>query len=124
MIFVIIFTITNENYLEFSENLLTSGQLEMFKKYPETFKMNIYKSRRSCAVPPEVLALTKSNAILTDGGEGIEGVVGSIPFPQPSEALHHVWNHILRYRGVEISGSSPFFIIDPDGVKVELNYAI
>ena len=114
----IIFTITNENYLEFSENLLTNGQVEMFKKYPETFKMNIYKSRRSCAVPPEVLSLTKSNATLTDEGEGIEGVIGSIPFPQPSEALHHVWNHILRYRGVEISGSSPFFIIDPDGSRI------
>ena len=114
----IIFTITNENYLEFSENLLTRGQIEMFIKYPKTFKMHIYKSRRSCAVPPEVYALTKSNAILTDEGEGIEGIVGSIPFPQPSEALHHVWNHILRYRGVEISGSSPFFIIDPDGSRV------
>ena len=114
----IIFTITNENYLEFSETILTSGQIEMFIKYPQTFKMNIYKSRRSCAVPPEVYALTKSNAILTDEGEGIEGIVGSIPFPQPSEALHHVWNHILRYRGVEISGSSPFFIIDPDGSRV------
>ena len=34
---------------------------------------------------------------LTDQGEGIDGVVGSIPFPNPSEALHHVWNHILRY---------------------------
>ena len=113
----IIFTITNENYLELSENILTSGQIEMFIKYPKTFKMNIYKSRRSCAVPPEVYALTKSNAILTDEGEGIEGIVGSIPFPQPSEALHHVWNHILRYRGVEISGSSPFFIIDPDGSR-------
>ena len=114
----IIFTITNENYLEFSETILTSGLIEMFIKYPQTFKMNIYKSRRSCAVPSEVYALTESNAILTDEGEGIEGIVGSIPFPQPSEALHHVWNHILRYRGVEISGSSPFFIIDPDGTRV------
>ena len=114
----ILFTITNENYFEFSENILTKGQVEMFIKYPETFKMNIYKSRRSCAVPTEVYELTKSNAKLIDEGEGIEGVVGSIPFPQPSEALHHVWNHILRYRGVEIRGSSPFFIIDPDGSRV------
>ncbi len=114
----IIFTITNENYLEFSENILTKGQVEMFIKYPGTFKMNVYQSRRSCSVPSEVYALTKSNATLTDEGEGIKGVVGSIPFPQPSEALHHVWNHILRYRGVEISGSSPFFIIDPDGSRV------
>ena len=47
----IILTITNENYLEFSKSILTRGQEEMFVKYPETFRMNIYKSRRSCAVP-------------------------------------------------------------------------
>ena len=114
----IIFTITSENYQKFSENLLTEGQIEMFKSYPETFQMNVYESRRSCSVPPEVIALTKSNATLTDDGEGIEGVVGSIPFPKPSEALHHVWNHILRYRGVEIKGSSPFFIVNSDGSRV------
>ena len=28
--------------------------------------------------------------------KGIDGVVGSIPFPSPYEALHHVWNHRLR----------------------------
>ena len=114
----IIFSITNENYLDFSDNLLTKGQTEMFKQYPETYKINVYNSRRSCSVPPEVYELTESNATLTDDGEGIKGVVGSIPFPEPSEALHHVWNHILRYRGVEISGSSPFFIINPDGSRI------
>ena len=90
----------------------------MFETYPETFKMNIYPSRRSCAVPSEVLELTKKNALLIDDGEGIEGVVGSIPFPNPSEALHHVWNHILRYRGVEIYGASPFYIVNPDGTQI------
>ncbi len=113
----IIFTINSDNYLEFKETLLTPGQVKMFETYPKTFKMNIYPSRRSCAVPPEVLDLTKKNALLIDEGEGIEGIVGSIPFPNPSEALHHVWNHILRYRGVEIYGASPFFIINPDGSR-------
>ena len=111
----IIFTIDQNNYINYAKNLLTPGQLEMFKTYPETFKINIYQSRRSCAVPKEVTELTTQNAILTDQGEGIKGVVGSIPFPEPFEALHHVWNHILRYRGVEIFGSSPFYIINPDG---------
>ena len=113
----ILFTITAENYEKYSHQLLTPGQIKMFEAYPETFKMNIYKSRRSCAVPNEVLNLTKENAKLIDSGEGIEGVVGSIPFPYPTEALHYVWNHILRYRGVEISGSSPFFIVNPDGTR-------
>ena len=111
----IIFTINKDNFPEYSKSILTPGQIEMFKAYPSSFKMNIYKSRRSCSVPNEVLELTKSNAQLIDEGEGILGIVGSIPFPEPSEALHHVWNHILRYRGVDIYGSSPFYIVDPDG---------
>ena len=90
----------------------------MFQTYPETFVMHIYPSRRSCAVPNEVYDLSKSgNANMIADGEGVDGVVGSIPFPDASEPLHHVWNHILRYRGVEISGSSPFYIINPDGTK-------
>ena len=113
----VLFTITKDNYLEFANDLLSYGQIEMFKSYPETFKMHIYKSRRSCSVPQEVYELSSSNANLIDEGEGIEGIVGSIPFPNPSEALHHVWNHILRYRGVEIYGSSPFFIVEPDGSR-------
>ena len=113
----ILLVIDKNNFKQFSETILTPGQLEMFNLYPETFKMNVYESRRSCSVPPEVIELTKENAALIDEGEGIIGVVGSIPFPNPTEALHHVWNHILRYRGVEIYGSSPFFIINPDGTR-------
>jgi len=114
----IIFTINSKNYKQFEEDILTPGQIAMFKIYPDTFKMNIYESRRSCAVPKEVIDLTVENSIMTDEGEGIEGVVGSIPFPSPSEALHHVWNHILRYRGVDIEGGSPYYIVEPDGSRI------
>ena len=125
----ILFSIDQSNYLEYADQLLTPGQIEMFKTYPETFKMHVYQSRRSCAVTQEVIKLTTQNAELTDEGEGIIGAVGSIPFPNPSEALHHVWNHILRYRGVNIYGSSPFYIINPDnsitygaGEAIAINY--
>jgi len=111
----ILLTLNATNYTAYKEAALTPGQIKMFETYPDTFKINVYPSRRSCAVPPEVLELTDKNALLIDDGEGIEGVVGSIPFPNPTEALHHVWNHILRYRGVEIYGASPFYIINPDG---------
>ncbi len=113
----ILFTISAENYKQFEKNILTRGQIAMFETYPKSFKMNVYKSRRSCSVPKEVLDLTVSNAIMTDEGEGIEGIVGSIPFPNPTEALHHVWNHILRYRGVDIEGGSPYYIVNPDSSR-------
>ena len=101
-----------ENYLAY----LTEGQIAMFQAYPETFVMHIYPSRRSCAVPNEVYDLSKSgNANMIADGEGVDGVVGSIPFPDASEPLHHVWNHILRYRGVDIVGGAPYYVVNPDG---------
>ena len=109
------YEITSDNFIEYSE-YLTLGQIEMFNRYPETFKMKIYPSRRSCAVPTEVLELTDDgNVKLIAQGEGVEGVVGGIPFPKATEPLHHVWNHILRYRGVDIIGGAPYFIVNPDG---------
>tara|TARA_A100001015_G_scaffold312347_1_gene417383 strand:+ start:1476 stop:2750 length:1275 start_codon:yes stop_codon:yes gene_type:complete len=113
----ILFKITSENYLDY-EKYLTPGQVKMFRDYGSTFFMNIYPSRRSCAVPDKVIELSKNgNAKLTDGGEGIEGTVGSIPFPNAIEPLHHVWNHILRYRGVDIEGGSPYYVVSYDGEK-------
>ncbi len=101
-----------KNYLAY----LTEGQIAMFQAYPETFVMHIYPSRRSCTVPNEVYDLSKSgNANMIADGEGVDGVVGSIPFPDASEPLHHVWNHILRYRGVDIVGGAPYYVVNPDG---------
>jgi hypothetical protein len=111
----LLFQITSDNYLDY-EKYLTPGQVKMFTSYGSTFFMNVYPSRRSCAIPNEVLELSKNgNAKLVDKGEGIEGVVGSIPFPNASEPLHHVWNHILRYRGVDIEGGSPYYIVNYNG---------
>ena len=112
---VILFKITSDNYFDYEE-YLTPGQIKMFTSYGSTFFMNVYPSKRSCAVPDEVLDLSKTgNAKLVDNGEGIEGVVGSIPFIDASEPLHHVWNHILRYRGVDIEGAGPYYIVNYRG---------
>ena len=64
----IILEINKDNYLDFIDNVLTPGQIEMFENYPETFKMNVYQSRRSCAVPVEVTDLTVDNSFITPWG--------------------------------------------------------
>ena len=112
---IVLFKITADNFNEFEE-YLTPGQIKMFESYETSFFMKIYQSRRSCAVPNEVLELSKNgNSKLVDDGEGIEGIVGSIPFPDASEPLHHIWNHILRYRGVDIEGGGPYYVVNYDG---------
>ncbi|MBL4864609.1 MAG: DUF1329 domain-containing protein, partial [Rhodobiaceae bacterium] len=82
----------------------------------DTYKMNVYTSRRSCAFPESVYAANRQNAVnasLVAGGNGVDGALLGTPFPIPSEGVEVVWNHNLRYRGHKLtrqfSAFSPSF---------------
>ncbi|GIU19785.1 DUF1329 domain-containing protein [Shewanella sp. MBTL60-007] len=101
------FTITNANKDKYKE-YLSDGQIKLFELYPETFKMNVYKTRRSASVPQFVYDATKENATraeLIDGGNGIKGASIGVPFPIPENGLEVIWNHVLRFRGIDIKTS-------------------
>ncbi|MGB1197495.1 MAG: DUF1329 domain-containing protein [Thalassotalea sp.] len=98
------FTITAENVAEY-EKLLTPGQLALFKTYPQTYKMNVYQTRRSASYPEYVYKATIDNAsrsMLVQEGNGIVQAAIGVPFPIPANGLEAIWNHILRYRGQKI----------------------
>ncbi len=103
----ILFTITNANKDKYKDNL-TPGQIALFELYPDTFKMNVYPTRRTASVPEYVYEATKANATraeLVAEGNGVKGASIGVPFPIPSNGLEVVWNHILRFRGVDIETS-------------------
>ncbi|MEB2621346.1 DUF1329 domain-containing protein [Pseudomonas sp. YuFO8] len=96
-----LFTITKDNLAQYKDNL-TPGQLEMFKRYGDTYKMPVYQTRRSAANPDSVYAAVKKNATTTNliqGGNGLENFDTAIPFPIPKSGVEVIWNHITRYRG-------------------------
>jgi hypothetical protein len=98
------YTITAKNLAEY-KSLLTPGQVKLFETYPDTYKMSVYKSRRSASYPEHVYQATLENATqteLVEGGNGIINAAIGIPFPVPSNGLEAIWNHILRYRGEKI----------------------
>jgi len=95
------FTITAANFEQYKANL-TEGQMAMFKKYPETYKMPVYPTHRSVKYSEEVYAKTKANATQTDlieGGNGMSNYEIGVPFPVPATGLEVIWNHIVRFRG-------------------------
>lgn len=101
------FTITNANKAQYKD-FLTPGQMKLFELYPDTYKMNVYKTRRSASVPQFVYDATKANATraeLVAQGNGISGASIGIPFPIPANGLEAIWNHILRFRGVDVETS-------------------
>jgi hypothetical protein len=99
------FTITAQNYTKYAANL-TEGQIAMFKKFPETYRMPVYQTRRSSGYPQNVYDETKKNATqtkLVDGGNGMSNYDVGVPFPVPADGMEVIWNHIVRYRGGSVS---------------------
>lgn len=100
----VFFTITAKNYKEYAE-FLSDGQKELFKAYPDTYKMPIYQSRRSASLPKFVYDETAKNAVMAEliqGGNGVKNAAIGIPFPIPQNGVETIWNHILRYRGESV----------------------
>ncbi len=101
------FTITNANKDKYKDQL-SDGLVKLFELYPDTFKMNVYQTRRTASVPQFVYDATKANATraeLVSQGNGVKGASIGVPFPIPENGLEVIWNHVLRFRGVDIKTS-------------------
>lgn len=96
-----LFEITESNVEQYKDKL-SVGQLAMFKKYPKTWKMKVYPTRRTYAIRDHAYEATYKNALnaeLAGDGETLNGAITGIPFPLPKSGKELMWNHKLRYRG-------------------------
>ncbi|MEP1472260.1 MAG: DUF1329 domain-containing protein [Halieaceae bacterium] len=95
-----LFTIDASNIDQYKDKL-SPGQVAMFKRYPDSYKMPVYPTRRSARLPDSEYELIKNYASVTDlveGGNGIKDFNANVPFPIPNNGLEIIWNHIVRYR--------------------------
>lgn len=127
-----LFIITAQNMEQYAEHL-TAGQRELFKTYPNTFTMPIYKTRRTAAAPEWVYDNVYKNAVRSELGSGGNGVLyayGGVAFPIPKSGVEVVWNHITRWRGVYITRRSSEVAVQTNGnftpitvnQEIEFNY--
>jgi len=97
------FSISAENLDDYAANL-TEGQQTLLRAYPDSWRMNVYPTRRSAAYPEFVYEALKTNAlaaqVLTEGRGGVRDARISSAFPVPTQGLEVVWNHLLRFRGM------------------------
>ena len=95
----VLFTITAANAKQY-ESKLSPGQLALLKKYPQ-YKINVYTTRRTAALPKEVTDRVADRAgKVTLQGFGLKDLGGSTtPFPIPQSGLEAIWNHLVRYVG-------------------------
>ena len=102
----LLFTITAENMHEHADKL-SAGQKALLQRYPDSWAMNIYPTRRSAAYPEFVYEALKTNAVnaevIPGGRGGVRNTIVSSPFPIPASGEEVVWNHNLRWRGIHIT---------------------
>tara|TARA_Y100001951_G_scaffold70727_1_gene57614 strand:+ start:17227 stop:18585 length:1359 start_codon:yes stop_codon:yes gene_type:complete len=93
--------ITAQNAEQHREHL-SAGQMAMLKRYPDSYRLRVFPTHRSAALPDEVyqaIARNARQARLVEGGNGLQDLDTAYPFPIPQSGLEVLWNHITRYRG-------------------------
>lgn len=98
-----LFTVTAANLEQF-RGWLSPGQQALLQQFADSYAMPVYPSRRSAASPPEIYAATARNAIHAQLSADLDTVVGTtagIPFPIPTHGAEVIWNHKLRYQGLD-----------------------
>lgn len=99
-----LYRVDSQNLAQY-QGQLPAGLKALLEKNPGYF-MQVYQTRRSAAAPQRIYDATRfnaQNAELISNGNGVDGVAAGIPFPLPQNGQEVIWNHIMRYRGDQIS---------------------
>ncbi len=94
-----LYSITASNMAQHLDKL-TEGTQALLKKYPQTYRVDVYKTHRTAAAPQWVYDNTLKNATTAKIENGvIKNAFGGIPFPIPKTAEEIMANHELHWRG-------------------------
>ncbi len=98
-----LFSITAQNMDKYADKL-TDGTKAMLKRYPTTYRVDVYPAHRTAAAPQWVYDntfrnATRSKIVELHSGPTPFGAFGGIPFPMPTTGAQVMWNHLLHWRG-------------------------
>jgi hypothetical protein len=113
-----LFSITASNMAQYGDKL-TDGTKAMLKKYPQSYRVDVYKTFRTAAAPQWVYDNTFKNATTAKlENEIIKGAFGGIPFPVPKSGREIVANNELHWRGEAWQNDQRGYLVTPKGEAV------
>jgi hypothetical protein len=120
----VLFKITAKNMDQYKDKL-SEGTKALFKKYPDTFYINVYQTRRTAAYSQFIIDNTYANATRSyiDGSD-VKDVYGGPPFPIPKSGIEAIWNHLLRPRPGSWHFINDAVLGTASGKKVQLNTSV
>ncbi|GAB4060373.1 DUF1329 domain-containing protein [Uliginosibacterium sediminicola] len=117
--------ITAKNMEQYADKL-SDGVKAMLKRYPDSFRLDVYPTHRTAALPQWAYDNTFKNAtrgklIEGPGGPQPDNVQGGVPFPIPKSGAEVMWNHLLRWKGEAWHWDATQYVVTADGKAVLTN---
>ncbi|MDD3765120.1 MAG: DUF1329 domain-containing protein [Nevskiales bacterium] len=111
-----LFTITSQNMAEYGDKL-TEGHKELLRRFPDSYKMNVYKTHRKVNFPEKIKEETVKNATRAEleGVDNPKGAFVGFPFPIPKSGAEPIWNHRVKWRGNALRRYNNQMIVQQDG---------
>lgn len=111
--------ISAKNLAQFADKL-SEGTQALMKKYPDSFRIDVYPTHRTAAAPAWVYDNTLKNATqckIKDRGLSLEGCYGGVPFPLPKEGVELIWNWLLRVEAEALDMGFKNVVVNSDGSR-------
>ncbi|HEX5841899.1 MAG TPA: DUF1329 domain-containing protein [Pseudomonas sp.] len=99
-----LYQVNSQNLAQYQAQL-PIGLKALLERNPD-YSLRVFPTRRSAAAPQRIYDASRFNALnaeLISGGNGVSGAAAGVPFPLPQNGQEAIWNHIMRYRGEQIS---------------------
>jgi hypothetical protein len=109
-------SISAKNMAPYADKL-SDGVQALMKKYPD-FHIEVYPTHRTAAAPQSVYDNSFKNATrakTTEGGYGMEGAFGGVPFPIAKDGYEAMWNQRTAWRGGNYSMPAQVYVVTADG---------
>lgn len=123
-----IVSITASNMAQYADKL-TEGTKALLTKFPDTYRLDVFATRRTAAAPQKVYDGTLANAtrcrLIDAGGEtgkipDVESCEGGVPFPIPNDGAEAIWNHQLGWQGHAVLYKFGFNLLTANGKLVQI----
>jgi hypothetical protein len=121
-----LFTITAQNLSQYADKV-DEGAKELFRRFPTTYKMNVYPSHRSACYPKWMYDNTIARVMkpkLVGSAPGLQDAHAQVPFPIPKTGYEAMWNTLLKPEPVYTIGDIGSYLVDSSGGITEVAYQI
>lgn len=116
-----LFRINAKNLDQYGSKL-TEATKALIKRFPDSFYVNVYPTRRSVSYSEAFKKHTLENVgrcQTTDGGLAVKGCFGGVPFPIPKTGHEMMWNVILSNKPAAYFMKSEGMYADSNGNPVQ-----